>query len=137
MADPVYKMSIDLNILNHLGIKLYSNIPAVLSEVVANSWDADAESVNINFDRKAGEITITDDGHGMNVSDINAKFLHVGYQRRNNPKEAITPKWKRDVMGRKGIGKLSLFSIADIIEVQSIKSGEKMDSSWMRRIFRI
>ena len=44
-----YKMSIDFNVLNHLGINLYSNIPAVLSEVVANSYDADATEVNIDI----------------------------------------------------------------------------------------
>lgn len=38
-----YQMTIDLNVLNHLGINLYSNIPSVISEVVANAWDADAE----------------------------------------------------------------------------------------------
>ena len=30
-------MTISLNALEHLGINLYSNIPAVLSEVVANA----------------------------------------------------------------------------------------------------
>jgi len=35
-----FSMTIDLNVLNHLGIKLYSSIPAVLSEAVANAWDA-------------------------------------------------------------------------------------------------
>ena len=40
-------MSIDFNVLNHLGINLYTNIPAVLSEVVANSYDADATNVDI------------------------------------------------------------------------------------------
>ncbi len=32
-----YSMSLSLNVLNHLGINLYSNVPAVLSEVVANA----------------------------------------------------------------------------------------------------
>lgn len=31
-----YKMTLDLNVLNHLGINLYSNVPAVIAEVVAN-----------------------------------------------------------------------------------------------------
>ena len=44
-----YRMSLSLNVLNHLGINLYSNIPAVLSEIVANSWDADATAVNITL----------------------------------------------------------------------------------------
>ena len=122
MPDPKYQMSIDLNVLNHLGLKLYSNVPAVLSEVVANSWDADAENVDIEI--KSGQITITDDGHGMTEADINEKYLTVGYEKRKREAKQ-THRHKRPVMGRKGIGKLSLFSIADIVEVQTVKDGKK------------
>lgn len=115
-------MSIDLNVLNHLGLKLYSNVPAVLSEVVANSWDADAEKVEIEI--KSDQITITDDGHGMTEADINEKYLTVGYERRKRDAKK-TLRYERPVMGRKGIGKLSLFSIADIVEVQAVKDGKK------------
>lgn len=115
-------MSIDLNVLNHLGLKLYSNVPAVLSEVVANSWDADAEKVDIEI--KSDQITITDDGHGMTEADINEKYLTVGYEKRKREAKQ-THRYKRPVMGRKGIGKLSLFSIADIVEVQTVKNGKK------------
>ena len=55
-----YQMTINFNILNHLGINLYSNVPAVLSEIVANSWDADATKVDIEMEN--GKITITDNG---------------------------------------------------------------------------
>lgn len=119
-----YSITLSLNILNHLGINLYSNIPAVLSETVANAWDADAELVEINIDEKKKTITVADNGHGMTEDDLNKKFLSVGYMRRENG-EATTPKHKRRVMGRKGIGKLSLFSIANTIEVQTIKGKEK------------
>ena len=123
MAKKAYKMTISLNVLNHLGINLYSNIPAVLSEVVANAWDADAKTVDILI--KKDEISIIDDGCGMSYDDLNDKYLYVGYIRREQPNEAETPLFKRPVMGRKGIGKLSLFSIADTIEIQSMKEGEK------------
>ena len=33
---PQYAMTLSLNVLRHLGFGLYSNIAAVLSEVVAN-----------------------------------------------------------------------------------------------------
>ena len=122
MPDPKYQMSIDLNVLNHLGLKLYSNVPAVLSEVVANSWDADAEKVEIEI--KSDQIIITDDGHGMTEADINEKYLTVGYERRKRDAKQ-TLRYERPVMGRKGIGKLSLFSIADIVEVQTVKDGKK------------
>ena len=119
-----FKISLSLNILNHLGINLYSNIPAVLSEVVANAWDADATEVDINFDISNELVVVTDNGHGMSVEDFNNKYLYVGYQRRENG-EALSVTLKRPVMGRKGIGKLSLFSVADTIEVHSVKDGQK------------
>ncbi|MDF5953015.1 ATP-binding protein [Pseudomonas aeruginosa] len=73
------KLEIDLNVLNHLGINLYSNTPAVLTEIVANAWDADATSVDVVIDSGSNTITITDDGIGMDYSDLKTKFLTVGY----------------------------------------------------------
>ena len=123
MGKPKYEMRMSLNVLNHLGLNLYSNVPAVLSEVVANAWDADATDVNIKI--ADDKITITDDGHGMSAADINEKYLNVGYERRK-AEPRPTARYHRTVMGRKGIGKLSLFSIADTVEVQTvIKDGEK------------
>jgi len=118
---PKYKMTMSLNVLNHLGINLYSNTPAVLSEVVANAWDADAKNVDITI--RVEDIVITDNGHGMTIQDMNDKFLNVGYQKRE--KEGDTSLSGRPLMGRKGIGKLSLFSIAGIITVESVKDGDK------------
>ncbi len=124
MVENRYHMTISLNILNHLGINLYSNIPAVLSEVVANSWDADAENVDIKIDLEQKKVIITDDGKGMNEDDINDKYLFIGYEKREY-EGRNSPKFDRPYMGRKGIGKLSLFSIANIIEIHSMKNGVK------------
>ena len=114
-----YTLKIDLNVLNHLGLNLYSNVPAVLSELIANAWDADATKVKIAI--SSSEIKIEDNGCGMSEEDLNTKFLTVGYQRRNNISDDLTTKLKRKVMGRKGIGKLSIFSIADNIEIHTKK----------------
>ena len=115
-----FNLTISLNSLNHLGINLYSNVPAVISEVVANSWDADAEVVEIEIDSTHGVITISDNGCGMTKEECNNKFLKVGYRKRDL-EPVTTPKHGRHIMGRKGIGKLSLFSIAKTIEVQTVK----------------
>lgn len=117
-----YKMKVSLNVLNHLGINLYSNLPAVLSEAVANSWDADATSVSIEISPDAGTVIISDNGTGMTPQEINDRYLTVGYRRRSDPDNPAgsTTRKGRKVMGRKGIGKLSLFSIAKIIEVHSV-----------------
>lgn len=122
---PEYRMTLSLNVLKHLGLGLYSNVPAVLSEAVANAWDADATLVDINIDVSNSTITIRDDGHGMSVADANDRYLTVGYERRRSDDGATTPGFSRPVMGRKGIGKLSLFSIAKTVEVHSVKDGER------------
>ena len=120
----IYKMTVDLNVLDHLGINLYSNIAAVLTEAVANAWDADAETVDIKIDPNGSWIEIIDDGIGMSVDDMNGKYLRVGYRRRDEDVEhGKTTAKGRPVMGRKGLGKLSLFSIANVIEVESAKDG--------------
>ena len=117
--DHTYKMTLSLNLLKHLGFGLYSNVPAVLSEAVANAWDADATVVDIVIDARSSVITIIDNGHGMSIDDANHRYLHVGYERRQNT-ETATSRSGRVVMGRKGIGKLSLFSIADTVTVQTV-----------------
>lgn len=75
-------MSISLNALEHLGINLYSNIPAVLSEIVANAWDADAQNVAVTVDKAKETITIEDNGAGMNRDGVIDRFLTVGFKRR-------------------------------------------------------
>ena len=115
-----YRMSISLNILHHLGINLYSNSVAVVTETVANAWDADASLVTIDIDSANKTITIEDDGTGMSIEEINDRFLHIGYNRRKSSDTVTTPKG-RSVMGRKGLGKLSLFSIAQNIKIYTKK----------------
>lgn len=127
-------MSISLNALEHLGINLYSNIPAVLSEVVANAWDADAKNVTVTVDKTNETITIEDDGTGMNRDGVIDRFLTVGFKRR----EILggnTPSGRKP-MGRKGIGKLSIFSISQIAEVYTIQGKERTAFKMDREVIR-
>lgn len=115
----------DPNTIEHLGISLYSKLPSVLSELVSNSWDADADNITIDFhdhDSKK-EIIYQDDGVGMDFEELNEKFLLIGRNRRKDPTERITKKM-RPVIGKKGLGKLSVFGICDVIEIESVKDGK-------------
>ena len=117
------KLAMDLNVLNHLGLNLYSNVPAVLSELIANAWDADASRVDVSVKERGEdkEISIQDNGCGMSYEGLRTKFLIVGYRRRTKKSEDLTPNKKRPVMGRKGIGKLSVLSIARKVYVHTKK----------------
>ena len=131
---PRPRMTISLNVLEHLGINLYSNVPSVLSEIVANAWDADSDDVRITWERETGRIVIQDDGSGMTPQEINSRFLAVGYRRRDG-QPGRTPKKGRRPMGRKGIGKLSLFSIANTFKIETVKDGQK--SAFLMRLDKI
>jgi hypothetical protein len=128
------KMTISLNALEHLGINLYSNVPAVLSEIVANAWDADAHTVTVTIDKKTETITIEDDGHGMNRDGVIDRFLTVGFRRRDEL--GPTTDEGRHPMGRKGIGKLSIFSIAQVAKVYTIAEGEKTAFQMDREVIK-
>ncbi len=117
--DARYEMGISLRVLDHLGLNLYSNTPAVIAEAIANAWDADATRVEITIDHDANTITVADNGCGMELADVNSRYLLVGYRRRD--KQGLETPRGRKPMGRKGIGKLSLFSIANKIFVHTKK----------------
>ena len=114
-----YTLNITLQVLEHLGEGLYSNTPSVVSELVANAYDADAEVVKVSL---GAEIIVEDNGVGMTIDDANQKFLTVGYRKRDE--QTSTPIHNRKPMGRKGIGKLSVFAIADEVEVHSVTCDE-------------
>jgi hypothetical protein len=122
-------LTLDMNVLNHLGIGLYASAPAVLTELVANAWDAEASEVDIDIDLEAQRIAIQDDGHGMNAETIQTKFLTVGYARREKEGTDRSLNSKRRVMGRKGIGKLSMFSVARRIDIFSSEGNGQIVSA--------
>jgi Histidine kinase-, DNA gyrase B-, and HSP90-like ATPase len=121
-----FKLEVDLSVINHLGVGLYSSTPAALTELVANAWDADANEVRITIDENAHSIVIEDDGHGMSAEAIKRKFLNVGYSRRRTKHGNKSDSGTRNVMGRKGIGKLSMFALAEQIEITSQAAGDEI-----------
>ena len=116
-----FKFEFSLEVLNHLGRGLYRNFATVVAEAISNSWDAEAEKVSITINQNNREMVIKDNGKGMDRRDFQEKFLKVGYSRRIDPSN----KSKRQILGRKGIGKLALLSISDKITIASKKCHSK------------
>lgn len=125
MSGNGFKIKFDKNTIDHLGIKLYSSFPPVIAELISNSYDADAENVEIriNYDEKI--VTVEDDGNGMNHNELNENFLVIGRNRRRAEGTGFSKIKNRKVTGKKGLGKLAVFGIANTIEVYSVKDGLK------------
>lgn len=110
-------------VIKHLGINMYSTLPPVLSELITNSYDADATSVTITINQKDKHIEINDNGCGMTADELNSDFLKIGRNRRTT-KSNKSQKFNRAVTGKKGLGKLSVFGICKSIYVESCKNGK-------------
>lgn len=119
-------MTFDPATIEDLGIRMYSTLPPVLSELIANAHDADAGHVEISLKDGRGkkEIVVTDDGSGMSFGEINEKFLRIGRKRREVEGRQKTAKGRK-IIGKKGLGKLSFFGIAQEIEVVTRKDGRE------------
>lgn len=112
-----YRINIDKKVLRLLGAQLYGDTPSIIAELVQNAYDADAKAVWITINT-IGEITITvqDNGIGMTPDEVNSRFLNIGQDRRSAYPESPSG---RKVLGRKGIGKLAVFSLAKVVDVYS------------------
>lgn len=115
-----FRIKYDNNTINHLGIQLYSSFPPVIAELVSNAYDAEAEEVIIKINYSENSVSIKDNGHGMTHDEINDCFLVIGRNRRKDNDSGLSKNGKRFVTGKKGLGKLAVFGIANIIEVTSV-----------------
>ena len=125
MKNKILKMSFDPHTIEHLGIKMYSVLPNAIAELIANAYDAEANTVNIELKEniKGKSIAVIDDGTGMTFEEINNNFLRIGRKRRIEDK-GMSPSGLRKVTGRKGLGKLAFFGIGDTINIETKKNGE-------------
>lgn len=117
-----YHINIDKKVLRLLGAQLYGDTPSIISELVQNAYDADAKAVWITINTTSpNTIVVQDNGIGMTPDEINSRFLNIGQDRR--AAYPVSPSGRK-VLGRKGIGKLAVFSLAKTIDVYSVKSGK-------------
>lgn len=125
-APPTYKMYFDPNTIDHLGLRLYSTLPPVLSELVSNAYDAESPKVEVTLPvgpvEGRSEVVVRDYGHGMDALEIQSEYLPIGRNRRGDDTSRVRSKHDKVVVtGRKGIGKLSAFGVAEEMEIRSVK----------------
>lgn len=120
------------NLVKHLGVQMYSGRPVpAIAELLSNAWDADATEVDVCLPldkpwdpaNESQTITVSDNGNGMNWDMVRYAYLNVGRDRRKTEGKDRSPAGRR-LQGRKGVGKLAGFGIANTLEVQTIHEAE-------------
>lgn len=104
-----YSFEYDPNVIKMLGENMYSTVFSALSELIANSHDAAATNVWVTIGKD--EISIEDDGIGMDYKTITENFLRIAYDSRSKNEYVVRDGIKKPRMGRKGVGKLAALSL--------------------------
>ncbi len=120
-----YELKFDIRTIEHLGVKMYAILPPALAELISNAYDADASSVEVIFHEQNGSpvsITVKDNGSGMSAQDIQNCFLVIGRNRRMEDGDTPSPIYGRMPTGKKGLGKLALFGLANKIILNTVKN---------------
>jgi len=117
------RMTVAGRFIDLLGHQMYGGPVQAVAEFVANAWDADSKKVEVSVTEdpkeEGAEIKVRDYGEGMDFDELISRYLTVGYERRKERGETTAS--GRLVMGRKGIGKLAGFGIAEDIVLRAVK----------------
>jgi hypothetical protein len=96
-----------------------------LTELVANAWDAGASTVRIVIPTAKNQIlSVEDDGHGMTRDEFRYRWMRLAYNRLRHQGRAVQfpaerADWKRQALGRQGIGRHALVCFADEYVVET------------------
>ncbi len=127
---------------NIIGKELITNDRIAIFEIVKNSYDANATSVQIIFQNinetikkvkiNNSRILIIDDGDGMSKKELEGKWLFVGYSDKKINEAEITKKNFRDKIknkrifaGAKGVGRFSCDRLGAKLKLYTKKDNEK------------
>src|SRR3990167_11514527 len=104
-----------------LGSELITDDEVAIFELVKNSFDAEAKSVDLFFGND--QIVVADNGIGMTYEDLRNKWLRVAYSSKrdtNRPDDFRDDIAKRKhYAGSKGIGRLSSDRLGQVVVVQT------------------
>ncbi len=120
----ILHFSASTSVKNLFGRGLVTDQIAAVFELVKNSYDADAKEVEIIFSDLATEnatLTISDNGTGMNLSDIETKWMIIGTDSKKDT--MYSPIYQRPLNGDKGIGRFSVDRLGSFLHMEAQKRG--------------
>ena len=108
--------TVETALLEELGERLVAVPEVALTELIKNSYDADAKECNVSL--KNDEVTVEDDGNGMTESEFRNFWMVIG--TRAKAKVSKSPKFDRKVSGSKGIGRFAVRFLGAKLELNTV-----------------
>ena len=118
-----------------LGEQLITDEVAAVSELVKNSYDADAKKVKVELlnvsKKEQGTVVIIDNGNGMTKDQLLTSWLELGSIskiRKEGEKARVSEKLERLYLGEKGLGRLAVHKIGKRTEIITRREGEEFET---------
>lgn len=108
-------------IVDYLSSGLYESPAASLKELINNSYDADATSVDVFVKPDADRIIVADDGYGMDKADFERHFERISESFKREHSQVTES--GRPKIGKIGIGFIAANELCNIMEIFSTKEG--------------
>ncbi|WP_291120292.1 sensor histidine kinase [Empedobacter sp. UBA7248] len=123
------RFSVDAGVIDRLGSELVARQETAVSELVKNSYDADATKVKIKFensDNVGGTLYIEDNGTGMNREQLINGFMRISSTSKIH--QPLSEKYKRKRAGQKGIGRFAVQRLGQklTITTQTVNSSQAL-----------
>lgn len=110
--------TVDAGLIQRLGYELVGRAETAVSELIKNSYDADATIVDVDFIdsyQQGGTLVISDNGNGMTEDQLVNGFMRISSTEKvHNP---VSPRFKRTKAGRKGIGRFATQRLGEILTI--------------------
>lgn len=117
------RFTVDARTVLALGRDSIKDHTTAVLELVKNSYDAGATATSVRIKsagpRSSTQITVSDNGQGMSESDVEQKWLRIGFSEKRKKKKV---RGRRRV-GEKGIGRLSADRLGSKLELRSQAAG--------------
>jgi hypothetical protein len=110
------EVTVDKGHIITIGERLYEQSIELIRELVNNAYDADAMRVEVTVSEK--EITVSDNGQGMDMEGLKQYFSVGSDEKLLNP---ISPRFGRSRIGQFGIGKFASLAAASRFEITTQK----------------
>ncbi len=125
------KWRFDVNTFRLLGRDLITDRITALFELVKNSYDANAENVNLQFLHIKGhyddsKIIIQDDGCGMSLEDIENKWMVIGTHSKRKDLYSPAP-YNRRYIGEKGIGRFAVDKLGQYVRIRTRRENDEKE----------
>ena len=115
---------VDARHLHQLGRELVANRTTAVAELVKNSYDADATSVQLIYldPRKGGVLDVVDDGTGMTLQEIQDRWMRLSTDHKE--RSPSSPRYRRTRAGSKGIGRFATESLGKKLVLSTTVAGD-------------